>query len=101
MGKDGWGLQDDGERLWTRPALARLLELADDVLHRLLNLLHGAALARAVKVRDSLVDVQAVLWQLVRERHHLTNECPASHAQDRDGEEDHHEDRRHPASPRR
>jgi hypothetical protein len=77
----------------------RLLELADDVLHSFLNLLHGAALAGPAKVRDFLVDVQAVPRQLVRERHQLASERPANPAQDREGEEDSHEDRRYPTQP--
>ena len=76
-----------------------LLDLADDVLHSLLNLLHGAALAGPAKVRDSVVDVPAVLRQLVRERHQLASERPANPAQDREREEDSHEDRRHPTQP--
>jgi hypothetical protein len=78
-----------------------LLDLADDVLHRLLNLLHGAALAGPANVRDSVVDVQAIPRQLVRERHQLASERPPNTAQDREGEEDSHEDRRDPtqASP--
>jgi hypothetical protein len=99
-GEDGRGLQDDGDRCLTRDTgLVRLLEFADDVLHSLLNLLHGAALAGPAKASDSVLDVQAVPRQLVRERHQLTSERPANPAQDREGEKDSHEDRRHPTQP--
>ena len=94
MGEDGRSLQGDDNRLFT--LLVCLLDLADDVFHSLLNLFHGAALARPAKVRDSLVDVQAVARQLVRERHQLASQRPANPAQDREREEDSHENRRHP-----
>ena len=95
------GSQDDGERRLLRrhTRRARLLDLADDVLHSFLNLFHGAALAGPAKVRDSLVDVQAVPRQLVGERHQLASERPAYPAQDREREESSHEDRRHPTEP--
>ena len=69
MGEDGRGFQGDGDRLLTRHArLVCLLNLAEDVFHSFLNLLDGAALAGPAKVRNSLVDVQAIPRQLVRER---------------------------------
>jgi hypothetical protein len=44
-------------------------------------------------------DVPAVPRQFVREHHELTRERPADPAQDRDGEDDRHEDRRYPTEP--
>jgi len=91
--EDGRGFQDDGDRLLTRHTQrVRLLDLADDVPHSFLNLLHGAVLAGPAKVRDSVADVQAVPRQLVRERHQLASERPANPAQDREREEGSHED---------
>jgi len=100
VSKDGPGLQDDSDRLWARHTfLARLLDLADNLLQSLLNLLHGTAPAGPAKIRDSLVDVQAVPRQLVGERYQLASERPANPTQDREREEDSHEDRRHPTQP--
>src|SRR4029453_3746625 len=85
------------DRLWARHSFrARLLELADDLLQSLLNLLHGATPAGSAKIRDSLVDVQAVPRQLVGERYQLVSERPANPPQDREREEDSHEDPRPP-----
>jgi hypothetical protein len=79
--EDGRRFQDHGDRLFTRHTQrVCLLDLADEVLHSLLNLLHEAALAGSAKVRDSVVDVPAVLRQLVRERHQLASERPANPA---------------------
>jgi hypothetical protein len=100
-GEDRRGLQDDGDRPW-RPHPRRdlrLLDLADDGLHGLLNLLHGAALAGPAKVRDPVEDVLAVPRQVVRERHQLVSEGPADSAQNGEREEDGHEDRGHAPQP--
>jgi hypothetical protein len=100
-----WTRMDEDSRTTASGFLRRharrvgLLDLADDVRHGFLNLLHGAALAGPAKVRDSVADVQAVPRQLVRERQHLASERPAYPAQDREREEGSDEDRRHPTQP--
>jgi hypothetical protein len=100
-----WPKMDGGSRTTATGLLPRhpervgLLDLADDVLHGLLHLLHRAAPAGPAKVRDPVLDVQAVSRQLIRERHELVGERPAYPAQDRKREEDRHEDRRHPTQP--
>ena len=65
--EEGRGFQDDEDGFGPHPWRVGLVDLVDDVLHRLLNLLHGAALAGPAKVRDPVVDVQAVPRQLVGE----------------------------------